>query len=203
MSHEVVSVYSGRDTGCELYAMCAAGEGSLLIWDVKSESVIQLKFNEQRKELDEVRPRVHLPGYTVFNMCYMPHTDLLILSRGERDGVQAVKLQGGAGQPPVWQLQGEVLGKKIVPRDVSCDSEGRVYVADGNRSRVLLVNGYTGQVIQQLLQDARLGQVYRVCCLRDPHQLLVYHIPPLPPHSLPRPPSYDPVTLSLYNITSQ
>ncbi len=171
-THEVISVYSGRDTGCKLQAMCTVGEGSLLIWDYKSKLVIQLKFNEQRKVLEEVR-KVQLPGDTVYYMCYMPHTDLLILRRGG-GVVEAVKLQGGAGQPPVWQLKGEVLGKKIDSQGVSCDSEGRVYVADYLNRRVLLLNGYTGEVIQQLLQDAGLGRVLRVCCLSNPHQLLVY-----------------------------
>ncbi len=198
-THEVVSVYTPVYihqciyTGCELWAMCTAGEGSLLIWDNNSQSVIQLKFNEQRKELYEVR-RVKLTGDYVLCMCYMPHTDLLILSRGGYNGVvQAVKLHGDAGQPPVWQLEGKVLGKKIDPAGVSCDSEGRVYVADGPNRRVLLLNGYTGEVIQQLLQDAGLERVLRVCCLSDPHQLLVYHNPP-PHHNSP--------TLSLFNISS-
>ncbi len=180
-THEVVSVYSCR----ELDVMCAAGEGSLLIWDRKSQSAIQLKFNEQRKVLDEVRWGVHMPGHTVYYMCYMPHADLLILSRGCKV-VEAVKLHGGAGQPPVWQLKGKVLGKEIDSWGVSCDSEGRVYVADGENSRVLLLNGYTSEVIQQLLQDAGLGTVYRVCCLSNPQQLLVYDIG----------------SLSLYDITS-
>ncbi len=179
-THEVVSVYSGRDSGCDLRALCTAGEGSLLIWDVKSQSVIQLKYNEQRKVLEEVRPRVQVPGDNVRYMCYMPHADLLILSRRDKNYgtnrvVEAVKLHGGAGQPPVWQLQGEVLGKKIEPCGVSCDSEGRVYVADGDTSRALLLNGYTGEVIQQLLQGTGLEDVFNVCCLRDPHQLLVYN----------------------------
>ncbi len=182
-THEVVSVYSGRDTGCDLFAMCAAGEGSLLSWDRKSESVIQLKWNEENKVFDEDR-RVHVPGYTVRYMCYMPHADLLILNR-RWEVVEAVKLEGGAGQPPVWKLQGEVLGKVINPWGVSCDSEGRVFVADGVNRRVLLLNGYTGEVIQQLLQNDGLGLVYRVCCLSNPHQLLAEH-----------------GSLSLYNITS-
>ena len=195
-THEVVSVYSGRGTGCELGAMCAAGEGPLLIRDDKSKSVIQLKFNEQRKVLDEVR-RVNVPGDNVRHMCYMPHADLLILNRSDSSGwnsvVEAVKLHGGAGQDPVWQLQGEVLGKKIQPMGVSCDSKGRVYVGDRGNRRVLLLNGYTGEVIQPLLEDARLGTVSRVCCLSNPHQLLVGHGSNL----------YTPDTLSLYNITSQ
>ncbi len=197
-TQEVVSVYSGRDTGCYLYAMCAAGEGSLLIWDNKSKSVIQFKFNEQRKVLEEVRPRVHVPGGTVLSMCYMPHTDLVILRRGVFPNyvVHAVKLEGGAGQPHVWQLQHreEVLGKVIRPNGVSCDSEGRVYVADHDNKRVLLLNGYTGEVIQQLLQDAGLVSVRGVCCLSNPHQLLVYHVTGTYPNNTP--------TLSLFDISS-
>ncbi len=173
-----------------LNAMCSGpGEGSLLVWDEMSQAVIQLQWDESTKKLNDVT-RVPLPGYDVWYMCYMPHTDLLILSR-DWEVVQAVKLHG-AGQPPVWQLQGEVLGKEINPDGVSCDSEGRVYVADGSNSRVLVVNGNTGEVIQELLQDAGLGSVYKVCCLSNPHQLLVDHYPP---------PDRKP-TLSLYNITS-
>ena len=194
VTHEIHKAWSGSslfEKHVELYAMCSCPvEGSLLVWDNKGQSVIQLQWDEEEKQLKEVR-RVHVPGNTVWNMCYMPHTDLVILSR-IRIVVQAVKLHGGAGQPPVWQLQGEVLGECIDPYAVSCDSEGRVYVADWTNSRVLLLNGYTGEVIQQLLQDTGLGYVVRVCCLSNPHQLLVHHY--LPPRREP--------ALSLYNITS-
>ena len=122
----------------------------------------------------------------------MPQTDLVIQEC--RDGVvQAVKLQEGAGQPPVWQLKGEVLGKKINPDGVSSDSEERVYVADRFNSRVLVVNGNTGEVIQELLQDAGLGWVQNVCCMSNPNQLIVHHCPP---------PRYNTPTLSLYNMSS-
>ncbi len=192
-THEVVTGYSGNDTGCELDEMCSAGEGSLLILDDISKSVIQLKWNEENKVLDEVR-QVQVPdGYTVSGMCYMPHADQLILIRGY--SVEAVKLQRseGAGQPPVWQLQREVLGKRIYPGAVICDSEGWIYVAELDNSRVLLLDGYTGEVIQQLPQDARLGRyVSRVCCLSNPNQLLVGHGGSS--YSLPD-------TLTLYDIT--
>ncbi len=62
-----------------------------------------------------------------------------------------------------------MLGKKIRPQRVSCDSEGRVYVGDGDNSRVLVVNGNTGVAIQELLQDTGLGRVSNVCCLSNPH----------------------------------
>ena len=197
VTHKVHKAYSGifsiSMNHARLYAMCSSpGEGSLLVWHQLSKAVIQLQWNEGQKQLKEVR-RVHVPGDRVYYMCYMPQADLLILSR-YGGVVQAVKLQESAGQDPVWQLQWgeEVLGKKVKPEGVSCDSEGRVYVADGGNSRVLVLNGYTGEVIQELLKDAGLGSVFNVCCLSNPHQLLVYHYPP--PDKKP--------TLSLYNITS-
>ncbi len=197
VTNEVHKAYPGSSLFkkyVKLWAMCSGpGEGSLLVWDDESYSVIQLQWNEGQKQLNEVRqvkvPGEWVPGRKVWYVCYLPHTDLVILSRGGGE-LEAVKLQGG--QPPVWQLKGTVLEKEIDPYGVSCDSEGRVYVADGGNRRLLLFNGYTGQVIQQLLQDTGLGTIYNVCCLSNPHQLLVKH----------RPPPDKTRTLSLYNVTS-
>ncbi len=191
VKRHVYTAYS--PSPCSLWAMCSGpGEGSLLVWDYKygSEAVIQLQWNETTKKLDEVR-RVNMPGDTVFYMCYMPHTDLLILIRPYGNMVEAVKLQGGADQPPVWQLQGEVLGKEINPYGVSSDNEGHLYIADGRNSRVLVVNGFTGEVVQELLQDAGLGVVCDVRCMSNPRQILVKHY------------SNNTWALTLYNITSQ
>ncbi len=116
-------------------ALCRGGEGVLLLHDHENKAVIQLRWNEENKELDEIR-QIPVPFSAAIHMCYMPNTDLLIVSHGY-DVVEAVKLQGGAGQSPVWQLQGKVLGKKIDPEGVSCDSAGKVYVADGRNNRVL------------------------------------------------------------------
>ncbi len=236
VTHKVHRAYSGSSLSekhVKLKAMCSGpGEGSLLVsyigsfglprrslkilalWEdhsfkCNSSAVIQLQWNETTKKLDEIR-WVQVPGGdTVFYMCYMPRTDLLILSRDWKV-VQAVKLQECAGQPPVWQLQGEVLGKWIDPYGVSCDSEGRVYVVDGGNSRLLSINGSTGEVVQELLlisfQDASLGGVTTcvedVCCLSNPHQLLVNHYPSdKKSTSSPTPFVVKPI-LSLYNITS-
>ncbi len=194
VTREVHTAYSGgslSEKHVMLHAMCSGpGEGSLLVSDAWSEAVIELLWDEGQKQLKEVRRIQVAYKYILGHMYYLSQGDMIILGI-PGIGVEAVKLQGGAGHPPLWQLQGEVVKKDINPLDVSCDSEGRVYVADWINSRVLLLNGYTGQVIQQLLQDAGLGNVYRVCCLRNPRQLLVHHYP-LPDEK---------PTLSLYNIT--
>ncbi len=106
--------------------------------------------------------------------------------------MEAVRLEGGASQPPVWQLQGEVRGKEVNPSGVTSDRKGRVYVCDqsyGSHSRILLVNGYTGKVIEDH-KPSDLGDVYNVCCLSKSHKLVVYAH-----HS-------DNKVLSLYDITS-
>ncbi len=190
-THHVYRAYS-RSISQQLYTMCSGpGEGSLLVWDDKSKAVIQLQWNEATKMLDEVR-RVRVPGAIVWYMCYMPHTDLVILKHYHGNIVEAVKLQGGAGQPSVWQLQGDMLGKWINPLGVNCDSEGHLYIADGDNCRVLLVNGSTGEVVQELLQDAGLGRVDDVCWMSNPtRQLLVKHY------------CNGRQALTLYNVTSQ
>ncbi len=185
--HGVYTAYPG--TGCTLTAMCSGpGQESLLVWDDEDKGVIHLQWSESRKKLDEIR-RVQVPGACVYYMCYVTQANMAILSRSNAGVVEAVALQGG-GQPRVWQVQGEVLGKEIDPWGVSSDSEGRVYIADRRNKRVLVVNAFTGEVIQELLQDAGLGWVYRVCCLSNPSQLLVYHYT-------------DADTITLYNATSQ
>ncbi len=184
----VIDMNTGRgrqsaiEVGCLLGTMCAGpGEGSLLVWDKRGQTVIQLQWDESRKLLQETR-RLQVRGEWVDCMCYVTQADLIVLSCGWKV-VKAVALQGG-GQRRVWQVQGEVLGKRINPWGVSSDSEGRVYIPDGHNRRVLVVNGYTGEVIQELLQDAGLGDVWRVCCLSNPSQLLVHHTKALSLYSI-------------------
>ena len=170
---KVHAAYSGHSTDRELNAMCdGPGKlGSLLTWDDKGKDIIQLQWNPATEQLDMVR-QVQVPDGNVSSMSYVPQGDLVILSHGSKM-VQALKL--GDGQQ-VWGLQPYALGKNIDPRGVSSDREGRVYIADCDNRRVLLVDGSTGEVLQELLNNAGLGKVWRVCCLSKPNQLLVYHI---------------------------
>ncbi len=183
---KVHTAYSG--IGCKLNAMCGGpGQGSLLVWDDKGKYIIQLQWDAATEQLDMVR-RVQVPDGNVYFMCYVPQGDLVILSHGSKM-VQAVKL--GDGQQ-VWGLQPYALGKNVNPMGVDSDKEGRVYIADCDNRRVLLVDGTTGEVIQELLKDAGLGKVWRVCCLSNPSQLLVYHITT----------DIRISTITLYNVTS-
>ena len=147
--------------------MCSGpGEGALLVWDSKTESVIHLKWKEATKKLHEVT-RVQVPGEWVKYMCYMPQAELVILSRPE-EVVQGVKII--PGNAPVWELH----GKKITPEGVSCDAEGRVYVGNGYDGKVWVVNGFTGEIIQEIKGETGMGAgAYKVCCLSNPSQLLV------------------------------
>ncbi len=179
VTHDLLNAYSGYGPGHHARlggAMCSAGKsGSVLAWaDYKV--VIELRWNEETKLLDEVR-KARLPisqnSQSVAYMCYIPQTDLVVLMWSGM--VHAVKLDG-SDHSPVWQLQGELLGK-VVPRPygIRNDSEGRVYIGDHNNKRVLLVNGYTGEVMQQVGKEAGFGLVSNLCCLDNPCQLLMKH----------------------------
>ncbi len=164
--------YSGHDAGgYHLMSMCSGpGEGSLLVWDNMSEGIIHLQWNEADKKLERVR-RVHVLGEfdgCVRYMCYVPKADLVILSRPGSEVVQAIKMPG---ETPVWQQS----GTKIKPEGISCDEDGRVYIANGKDGTIWVVNGYNGEVIDKLGAETGMGKgVYKVCCLNNPSQLLVY-----------------------------
>ncbi len=165
---EIIIGYSGSSG--KLHALCAGPkDGSLLVWDSKGRSVIQLQWNPNTKQLDEIL-KVLVPIDNVSQICYVPQADLVALISGQI--VQAVKLQEGY-QPSVWEIQGKVLGKEFCPKGVSSDTEGKVYIADKNK-RVLLVNAYTGEVLLERLTKAGLRNLSNLCCLSNPSQILLY-----------------------------
>ncbi len=167
---EIIKGYSGSSGNNKLQALCAGPrEGSLLVWDSQGRSVIQLQWNPNTKQLDEIL-KVFVPIDNVSQICYVPKADLVVLMSGQI--VQAVKLQKGC-QPSVWEIQGKVLGKEFCPKGVSSNTEGKVYIADKNK-RVLLVNAYTGEVLLERL-TTKAGHVFNLCCLSNPSQLLLYH----------------------------
>ncbi len=128
--------------------------------------------------------QVFVPGDWVWQLCSIPQANMVILGRkGSPNRIQAIHLSEGT---QVWDLKGEVLQKQIDPRGLSCDIEGMLYVGDHDNGRVLLVNGHTGEVIQELLQDEGLDWTWKVCCLNSTNQLLLEH----------------PSGIALYNITS-
>ncbi len=162
VTHEIHKAYSGNDV-CKLTAMCpGAGEGKLLIWDHNSQAVIKLQWYESTRKLDEVsRVQVPVGSDWVEFMCYIPEADLVILRRRYYQSyvVQAVNMGKSASQHPGWKVEGQVLGRMIGPVGMSRD-RGKILIADWNidtgscSSRLLLLNSYTGEPIQQLLKDA-------------------------------------------------
>ncbi len=142
-------------------------------------------------------------------MHLIPGTDVLILIIPYgRHYVKAVKLPTITDQSPMkqlmgklfgnqppantmWKLEGIVLRWTIHPDAISSDRQGNVYITDWINNRVLVVNGLTGDVHQELTKWKKgKGCVNHLCCLDNPSQLVVYQTTGNPPG-----------TLSLYNIT--
>ena len=49
-----------------------------------------------------------------------------------------------------------------------------MYVGNGYDGKVWVVNGFTGEIIQEIKGETGMGAgAYKVCCLNNPSQLLV------------------------------
>ena len=166
--------------------ICPGPKGTLLVAG-HYQSLLQLQLDEKARKLHLVRQVQLLPFGKIEHMCYVAKNDLVILSSYCR--ITAVKLDTGAKEAkPVWQLMGLVNGRQIDPQGITSDGKGRVFVADGDNSRILVLEASSGEVLQILLDDKHLGKVFDVCCLGQagqPDQILLKH---------------EPSNASLYNI---
>ncbi len=77
---------------------------------------------------------------------------------------------------PVWRLQDEVMGKTILPCGMCTDNIGRLYVADRQNGKVLVIDGSKGHVLQ-VIELPELGIIVDVAwCNTQPH-LIICHKP--------------------------
>ena len=81
----------------------------------------------------------------VFDLCYAEVFDLIIFIFLNNE-IEAMKF---GNESPIWKLSGKVDGHVIKPDALASDAEGNVYISDGGNSRILKVDGLTGNVIPQ------------------------------------------------------
>ena len=74
----------------------------------------------------------------------------------------------------LWKVQGEIHGKPCDPHGMCSDTQGRLYVADGNNERVLVLQASTGLIIQAIDMEG-VGAILSIAwCSTQPH-LVVRH----------------------------
>ena len=86
--------------------------------------------------------------------------------------LKAVRLSNGETE---WEVAGLVEGKEMKPYGICSDTEGRIFVADGQNSRVVVLDNQNGECIQSLLMGERMGDVFDVCWTDTQPQLIVRH----------------------------
>ena len=74
-----------------------------------------------------------------------------------------------------WEIFGLVEGKKIIPYGICSDTDGRIFVADGQNGRLLVFCAENGEFIQSLLSEERMPAVFDVCWTDTEPQLIVRH----------------------------
>ncbi len=75
----------------------------------------------------------------------------------------------------VWRVQGEVEGKMCDPRGVTSDGVGRIYVADGNNGRIIILRARDGCVMQVL--NLGLYCIWQVAWRPTQPHLMLYCVP--------------------------
>ena len=113
------------------------------------------------------------------NVCYIKsheHGGLLIYSTGNHYFNGGLKAMSTHTNQTVWSLQGRVAKCLFNPRGICTDNKGLLYVADGHNSRILVIYGNTGKVLQVLQPTELKGQVIRnLAWCKVPSQLIVQH----------------------------
>ena len=122
---------------------CSGNSPHLIhVYDYSNPGSITLK--EQITFPDEIESK------STGRLCYDESSvpgGLVIVTHYDIHYIAAMSLKT---QQLVWRVQGEVLSKVCDPWGVTTDGMGRIYVADGDNGRVLILRASDGLVIQVL-----------------------------------------------------
>ncbi len=149
-TQSIRSVYSDPSRrGPKPGRMCHGPNNTILVCDAteRSSSVAVFTFtSENTLTLSRLIP-VQGGSRYVIAVCYAETTQgpLLFTSHEEEDAICATHLQSGHK----WQVKGQVDGKPCDPYGL-CHGAGRLYVADGDNKRILVLDAATGDFIQSI-----------------------------------------------------
>ena len=71
-------------------------------------------------------------------------------------------------------ILGEVDGIPIEPHGMCSDDRGRLFVADGSNSRILILNSYNGRLMQ-IIQLEQLGDICDLGYSKDDSRIIIQH----------------------------
>ncbi len=149
---EVKSVWrDDSNAGLEQFApgpLCHGPDNTILscnaLIDSKSVGVFRITLNNELTLAREIGVDIDTP-YGIA-CAETPHAHLVFTCRWRDKAICATHMQSGKAQ---WIVNWEVAGKLCEPHGL-CYMSGRLYVADGNNRRVLVLEPATGRLLQSI-----------------------------------------------------
>ena len=161
--------------GCKPYALCSGGSGTIFIQSRKDRSILQLDATSSVFKGPVRTLHTHI---ICLAMCYIPPpVNALVLSDGFSSKMVALSVERYA---LLWELQREKGGVYHATEEGVLDRTGLLFhpeynvlfVADGIRRRVLIVDPGTGGLIQTIdLPD--MGNINALGLYKD--QIVMLH----------------------------
>ena len=151
--------------------MCHGRKGQFLVVNMtrgsKSLSILDYSFNLTK----HVQIDMDLP----LHICYAnseDHGEMVIKSDSDLHMVSATSLETGT---TIWREQGVVRNQMCDPHGLCTDGKDRIFIADGQNSRILIINAEDGTLIKCVTVPS-LGFIKDVAwCKEEPH-LQIRHL---------------------------
>ena len=140
----------------------------MFVQDVEGK-LLQLEWREDREELKLIH-RIQTGVKIAWEMCYMEQSNILFIT--SKQDIKAINPETGS---VLWEFTLDAEDKSLDPRRVCHDLDGRIYVADGENKRLILLNGETGELMQVLVKDEKIGWIFEACWTNTAPQLTVHH----------------------------
>ena len=138
------------NTGLRPKRMCHGPSGSILVENFLSPKMTVLTLT-WIKEQELLADETSMMDKLVRQWCYAESFDVLVTMNCNEE-IKAVKLENNN---PIWKLSG------AEPDSLTTDAEGNIYVGDGANSKILKINGLTGDVISVfLLEDENTERIH-------------------------------------------
>ena len=134
-------VVKTTNAGYRFKRLCIGPDDSILAADTDG-TIFKLTWRDQSKDF-HCRSLLETKHWSIWAMSYGKELGVLAIITHRPIGIEGIMLNDGL---PLWRISGEIQDQSIRPSGVCWDNEGRVCITD--ISRVLIVNGKTGEVSQ-------------------------------------------------------
>ncbi len=149
--------------------MCPGETGQMyVVHAVKPTPVLQLSCSTTNFSLMRT---IQTGMERYYSICYIPIHRLIVISDHSPGIIRAMSCES---EEVVWEVKGQVEGVECHPHGmVHSPALDALFVADGNNTRILVLNPGDGSLRQELPLDQKMGGIGNLYLSYD--QLIVHH----------------------------